>query len=184
MVIKMKTLFKVLSVLTIAVSATAAQAQLYGEIAYVPLTFTSTFGANKVEASPSAFGLTVGYDLHPYFSVEAMAAFGASDDQAEVNGTAVAADLKVDNSYGVFVKPKYMLNDKFEVFGRVGYLKTKYTASGSALSISESKSGAAYGVGANYYFNPKTYASVSYMNFYDKDNTTVEGVTLGIGMKF
>ena len=179
----MKTLFKVLSVLTIAVSATAAQAQLYGEIGYTPLTVTDTSGANKVEASPSAIGLTLGYDIHPYFSVEAMAAFGAGDDQVDVSGLG-AVNVKVDNSYGVFVKPKYMLNDKFEVFGRLGYLKTEYTASGNALSTTESKSGVAYGVGANYYFNPKTYATVSYMNMYDKDNTKVEGVTFGLGMKF
>ena len=183
MVIKMKTLFKVLSVLTIAVSATAAQAQLYGEIAYVPLTVTTPFHANNVKASPSAIGLTLGYDIHPYFSVEAMAAIGAGDDQVDVSGLG-AVTVKVDNSYGMFVKPKYMLNDKFEVFGRLGYLKTEYTASNSAHSVTESKSGAAYGVGANYYFTPKTYANVSYMNFYDKDNTTVEGVTLGLGMKF
>lgn len=180
----MKTLFKALSIVVIAASASAAQAQLYGEIAYSPLTIEGMSGAKRVEATPSVLGLTLGYDIHQYFSVEAMAAFGASDDQAELNGAAVAINVNVDSSYGIFVKPKYMLNDRFEVFGRVGYLKTKLTASGIGLSMTENESGVAYGVGANYYFNPKTYATISYMNFYDKDNTTAKGVTFGLGMKF
>lgn len=180
----MNTLSKILAILAIGATAGAAQAQLYGEIGYTPLNVTAHSGANSLKASPSVLGATIGYDVHQYFAVEAMAAFNVRDDQVELNGAAVPAQLKIDNSYGLYLKPKMMLNDKFEVFGRLGYLKTKMTASGTGLSQSDSYKGAAYGLGANYYFNPKTYATVSYTNFYDKDDGKVDGVTFGVGMKF
>ena len=182
----MKTISKVLAVAAIALSATAAQAQLYGEIAYMPLKFEETVGANTAKVSPSVIGLTVGYELHKYVAVEAMAAFSAKDDSVEVNvsGISFPVDVKVNNAYGVFVKPKAMLSEKFEVFGRLGYVKSKATGSVFGVSASETRSDFAYGIGANYYLNATTYLTASYMNLHNKDNVKVTGFTLGLGMKF
>lgn len=175
---------KVLAIAAIAVSTTAAQAQLYGEIAYMPLKFEATDGVNTLKASPSLIGLTLGYELHKYVAVEGMAAFSAKDDSLELNGVSSPVDVKVNNAYGVFVKPKAMLSDKFEVFGRLGYVKSKVSVSGLGLSESDSESDFAYGIGANYYLSTTTYLTASYMNLYNKDDAKVTGFTLGVGMKF
>ena len=150
----------------------------------MPLKFEETVGAITLKASPSVIGLTLGYELHKNVAVEAMAAFSAKDDSVEVNGISFPADVKVNNSYGVFVKPKAMLGEKFEVFGRLGFLKSKATVSGLGFSDSVSESDVAYGIGANYYLNPTTYLTASYMNLYNKDDSKVTGFTLGLGMKF
>jgi len=180
----MKTYSKILAVAAIAVSATAAQAQLYGEVGYTALNYKSTVGANKVEASPSALGVTIGYDVHKNVAVEAMAVVGASDDTATLNGASTPAKLKIDNSFGIFLKPKVMLGENFELFTRLGYMNTKISVSGAGILASATDSAFAYGLGANYYFNKTTYLTVNYMNVYDKDNTKIDGVTVGLGMKF
>jgi opacity protein-like surface antigen len=180
----MKNISKIIAIATVAVSATAAQAQLYGEVGYTSLTAKATSGANKIEASPSVLGATIGYDVHKNVAVEGMFVFGLSDDTVKFNGASIPAQLKVDTSYGIFLKPKAMLTESFEVFGRLGYMDSKITASGAGLSASESDSGFAYGFGANYYFSKTTYLTVSYLNAYDKDDTKIDGVTFGLGMKF
>ena len=109
---------------------------------------------------------------------------GLSDDSVKFNGATTVAKLKIDNSFGVFLKPKAMLNENIEIFGRLGYMNSKLTASGAGLSLSDSDSGFAYGLGANYYVNKNTYLTVSYLNAYDKDSTTISGVTFGLGTKF
>ncbi len=179
---------KFFAVAAFAVSATAAQAQLYGEIGYMPLKITATVfeGGNTltVKASPSVLGLTLGYGIHKNVAVEVMVAFSAKDDSAEVNGISTPVDVKVNNAHGIFVKPKAMLSEKFEVFGRLGYMNSKISASGLGGPVSDTSDGFAYGIGANYYLNTTTYLTASYMNLYNKNDVKVTGFALGVGMKF
>ena len=139
---------KFIAITAFAITATAAQAQIYGEVGYTALKIKSTSGVNKLKASPSALGATIGYDVHKNVAVEAMGVFAISDDTINFNGA--PAKLKLNSSYGVFLKPKTMLSENFEIFGRLGYMNTKLSASGANFSASEARSSLAYGLGANY----------------------------------
>ena len=180
----MKTISKFIALAAFAVSATAVQAQLYGEVGYTALKIKQTSGANTLQASPGVLGATIGYDVHKNVAVEAMGVFGINEDTVKSNGTSVAAKAKMDSSYGVFLKPKTMLGESFEVFGRLGYMSSKVSVTGAGYAGSTSDSSFAYGLGANYYFTKTTYLTANYMNLYNKNNTKVDGLTFGLGMKF
>lgn len=159
----------------------AAQAQLqpqqtplYGELGYTFLRHDSGLG---FRANPQALRGIVGYNFHPNFAVEGMAAFGTSDDSD--NGFT----SKLRHQYGVFAKPKYAF-DNFEVFGRVGWVQSKIRTSSAAGTVSDSEGDFAWGLGANYNINPRTYVGIDYLRSYDKGSTKVDGVTIGVGFRF
>lgn len=185
----MKTLVKALAVATLAATASAAQAQLYGEIGYTPLKFSLAAAGSTVEASPKALGLTVGYDLHKNVAVEGLVAFNAGDATPTDSGLTVSGKLKVSNAYGLFVKPKVMLGANLEVSARFGYMSTKFDISGTGpaganVSTSISDNGFAYGVGARYDLGTHTYLAVNYTSVYNKDDGKVNGFTFGFGLKY
>jgi opacity protein-like surface antigen len=169
-----------------AQAQTAANASpLYGEVGY---SFLNVDGGGA-SADVQALRGIIGYNAHPYFAVEGLVGLGTSSDSSNVDvlGTPVHVKTKVSNTFGVFLKPKYEINN-FELFGRLGWastkLKLKATANGVSDSASDSDSDFAYGVGVNYNLNPRTYVGVDYMRFYDKGDTKIDGVTVSVGFRF
>ena len=128
-------------------------------------------------ANPQAIRGIVGYSFHPNLAVEGMAAFGTHGDSDQ------GVDVKLRSAYGVFLKPKYDLGN-FEVFGRVGYARTNARVSALGVSASGSDNDFAWGAGAAYNINPRTYVSVDYMRLDNKNSTRVDGWTLNLGYRF
>lgn len=162
----------------LALGAAQAQQQapaspFYGELGY---SFQRHDGPGFRTAPHSLRGIA-GYNFHPNLAVEGMAAFGIRDDSD--NGVT----SKVRSQLGVFVKPKYAF-DNFEVFGRLGWVQSRIRTSSAAGSTSNSEGDFAWGLGANYNINPKTYVGVDYLRSYDKGGSTIDGVTLGVGFRF
>jgi opacity protein-like surface antigen len=153
---------------------TTQQSPFYGELGYSFQRFDSGLG---IRTNPQSLRGIVGYNLHPYFAVEGMAAFGTRDDSD--NGVTG----KVRQQLGVFVKPKYAI-DNFEVFGRVGYVNSKLRTSSATGTVNTSEGDFAWGVGANYNINPRTYVGIDYLRSYDKGSSKVDGVTVGVGYRF
>lgn len=77
-----------------------------------------------------------------------------------------------------------MLTPELELFGRLGAIENKTTGQVGNLSITDTGHDFAYGLGMSYHFDKTTYGSLSYTNFYDKQNTRTRGATLSVGMKF
>jgi len=128
-------------------------------------------------ASPQAIRGIVGYNFHPNVAVEGMVAFGTSGDSD------LGVDVKLRDAVGVFVKPKYQF-DQFEVFARLGWARESLRASAGGVSASGSDNDFAWGAGAAYNINPRTYVSVDYMRLHNKDSTRIDGWTLGVGYRF
>ena len=160
-------------------SAQAQQARtaspLYGELGYSFLNVKeSTTG---FDATPQALRGIIGYNFHPYFAGEAMLSIGTSSDSD------LGVDAKVKNAFGLFIKPKYDINN-FEVFGRLGWARTKVSVSVPGFSGEGSDNDFAYGVGVNYNFSPKTYVGADYLRLLDKNGTKVGGWTVSVGYRF
>jgi outer membrane autotransporter protein len=174
-----------LLVLGSAHAQTRPAGPLYGEVGY---TFMQVDDGG-VKTNPGSIRGVIGYDFHPYFAVEGMAAFGAGDDSTDttVGGVAVHVTEKSDYQFGIFVKPKYDFQN-VELFGRLGWAQThlKRTASGGGVSVDASDTGSdfAWGLGVNYRFNPKMYVGVDYLRYYDKGGVTIDGWTVGFGYRF
>jgi opacity protein-like surface antigen len=133
----------------------------------------------------------VGYELHPNVAIEGMLAFGVSDDSITENVSGIPVSLKaeIQNAYGLFVKPKFNVSDSLELFGRIGYsrFKTKATASApgfGSVSATDSDSDLSYGLGATYNFSKSSFATIDYMNYYNKDGVKGTGLTIGVGYRF
>jgi outer membrane autotransporter protein len=167
----------------------AAHAQtaspFYGEIGYTALKVE----ADGTSVHPNALRGIIGYQFHPYFAVEGMLAGGLNGDDTTVTefGVPVNVSIKLQQTYGIYVKPKYEWN-QFEAFGRLGWARSKVrtTASAGGLSASESDSDDdfSYGVGLNYHFNPRMHVGLDYMVYYDKSSTKVDGWTISFGYRF
>jgi len=174
----MKSIARTAVIAALAVGAVGAHAQLYGELGYVDLRDKFTLDGTEYKPHLGALNAIIGYGLHPNLAVEGMLAAGVKDD------TVAGIKMELKHSVGLFLKPRVMLSPAFELFGRVGYVENKIQGRMGNISASDSSNDWAYGLGANYYFNPTSYGTLSYMRLYDKDGEKVNGLTLGIGMKF
>ena len=177
----------------ILIFGTAAQAQqapvkspFYGEVGYTFLKFDDGLGGNS---RPGAIRLLAGYDFHPYFAVEGLAAWGVSKDDTTVTrgGTTARIDYDLSHIYGIYFTPKYKYQN-WEFLGRLGWADTKIKANVISGVFNASASGSdsdfSYGVGVNYQFNPKWYGGIDYMMYNDKGNSKVQGVNLAVGYRF
>lgn len=170
----------------VALAAIGAQAQTYGEIGYTSTTFKENDSGFSLKASPSAIRGILGYELNPNLAIEGMAAFGMSDASLKVNGVKFpGAKLEIDNSLGLYLKPKMKLSDAVEIFGRVGFSRVKGTFTDEGVgSESSSDSSFSYGAGLSFAVNPTTSLNADYMQYLSKDGVKINGFTFGVGFKF
>jgi hypothetical protein len=181
----MKKMIRFLSVTAVlATAAAAAQAQVYVEGSVTGLTAKESVSGVNYKSKPSTFSGLVGYNVHPNVDVEGYLALGAGETDITSNGVSTGDKLKAKSSFGVFVKPKVMVSPELEVFGRLGFLENKYDTIVGKSSSRTTNGSAAFGVGANYYFDKRTYVTGSYMNYNNKDGFKVNGLSIGVGYKF
>lgn len=170
---------------TLAIASVGAQAQFYAEAGLTNLSIKGDVTGGSIKSSPKMFGLVLGYEVHPNLAVEGLLGFNASDDSIQYNGTSVPnSSAKVSDAFGVYLKPKTMVTDNLEIFGRLGWTKAKSTAAVGGTSESDTSDDFGYGVGASYYFDKKTYGTVSYTSFSNKDGNKTTGITIGVGYRF
>ncbi|WAC72972.1 porin family protein [Roseateles sp. SL47] len=158
----------------------AATSPFYGELGYVFLKTEVDLGTETPKANPTAIRAIAGWDAHQYLALELMVAGGASDDKFD----GYITTAKVKNSYGAFLKPKFALNEQFEVFGRLGWAKSKIQLSEPGTTLTSNDSDVAWGLGATYKFNKQWYGSMDYTNYFDKDGVKVDGFAINVGYRF
>lgn len=184
---------KILALVAIATaSATAfAQSGPYNQRAGAPSNMYGELGYNMIEIEDSrlpgfsadndALSAIVGYRFHPNVSGELFLGTGIGSEDNNFGGANVRS--KLSSSYGLFIRPSFMVSDQFEVFGRAGFLRSRLSINGAGAG-SVSGTSPAYGVGANWHFSPNMYGQLAYTSFYDRNTAKAEGVTLGLGMRF
>lgn len=182
----MKNRFKLLCVALLVASAgaqaqTAAQSGgMYGELGYA-LVKVKYAGYSM---TPKVLRATLGYELNPNVALEAMAGLGVSDGATSVGGIKLTGE--VDHMVGLFVKPKVAVSPDLDLFGRVGFVRSKVTASipVAGLTESDSQTDLSYGVGVSYSISKTTSLTADYMSYYNKDGVKANGFTVGVGFKF
>jgi len=164
----------------VALAGSASAQGFYGELGYTALKLEATDGVNTIEFKPGALRGIVGYSLLENLAVEGMVAFGVKDSDISLNGVGTGIKGDLDNSYGIFLKPRIKVAQGLEVFGRFGYLRSKFSGAG----VSASDSDFAYGVGLNYSINRAWSVNFDYLNYNDTGATKASGYTIGVGLKF
>jgi len=92
---------------------------------------------NTVEEETYGGFIKAGYRVNEYADIELRGLY--SDIEKDIAST---------THYGVFVKPTYPLTEKLDIYGLVGYAKTKLDCLVTSLSYEEW--GFSYGAGAEY----------------------------------
>lgn len=175
-------------------AAGAAQAQMaragagnvYGELGYSWLKVQES----GISVNPGMVRGTLGFNVNPYLAVEGMLGFGAQKDSSNGNfgGVPINVETDVRHMFGLYVKPKVMLGQNLELFGRLGYTDTRLRSSAAipGFNTTDTSSGSdwSYGLGANFNFMPQAYVGVDYMRYYNKNDVKLDGVTLSVGYRF
>jgi hypothetical protein len=150
--------------------------QFYGEAAVAPIRYEEA----GYSFTPTAIRGILGYEAHPNFAFEGMFGFGVSEGSTQIRGANVT--FSVDNTFGIYVRPKVALTPEFELFGRLGFARSGATLSVQGGSISSSESDMSYGFGAALKLSPALALVGDYMSYYNKNGVNAKGV--GIGLRF
>ena len=120
----------------------------------------------------TTYAIYGGYNINKYLAAEVMTAHSST------------ADYSTTLTFGgAFVKPKYPINETFEIFGRVGYNNmTLSTSYGGSLS----KTFTAFGGGLTAYItsDKKQFVSADYMRWGAANGYTLAGPAITYGYKF
>jgi opacity protein-like surface antigen len=114
--------------------------------------------------------------------LEALLALSTSDGSATINK--VPGQLKINNTWGLYLKPKFDVSPQIEVFGRIGFASTSLGGTGSLASASGTSQSGAYGLGLRFKLNKSLGINMDYMTYLQSGNTDVKGATIGLGYRF
>jgi hypothetical protein len=156
----------------------ATTGTVYGELGYTQLKISEA----GLSVKPGVLRGIVGYNFSDFLAVEGLAGVGVRKDSQDIifGGVPARVEGDVKHMFGVFLKPKVMLGEGFELFGRLGYAETRLRT----VNGGDSGSDVAYGLGANFNVAPRAYVGVDYMKFYNKNDVKVDGVTVSVGYRF
>lgn len=186
----MKTLLTVIATTSLLVSANALaqkKGDVYGEVAYVTTSIKDESSSNLGTFKPSAGRLTLGSVVAENIAVEGLIQHGLSASSHMV-GTA-NIELKLKTGYGLAVRPFMNLNDKVEVYGRLGSVRsgngaTATLSNGTSVSTSDRVTNTMYGGGLVYKVSDKVAAVLDYTKLNKKDDTAVSMVAVGLRFGF
>ena len=168
-------------------SAIAQQSPVSAEVGYTMLSTKLSASGITLSSDPTMLRLLLGTELNENLDLEGMVGLASSGDDVKVNGISLSSlvsnSFKVKSAYGVFIRPKTMLNDQLELFGRLGYSKLKYNMSVASLNLSDSESGMSFGVGASYKLSDTAKLTVDYTS-YVSDVADTDGITFGLRYSF
>ena len=178
-----------------SVHAQEASSRLYAEIGYTKSRYTENDPdpvlPSTIKLRPGAVSGIVGYQFMPNWAVEGLVGIGVGSGKvkATLDGDDVPNDAKAKVKYtlGWFIKPSFAVNERVELFGRLGWVRQKLEVSVPTETATVSTAGVAYGVGANFNLSKKSYIQASWMTYFEDNkpvHRTTRGVTVAYGMRF
>lgn len=152
---------------------------------------TSTSTTDNKDTGWKAFA---GYRIMKYLAVEgAYTNFGDVTARSTITAPAPGTlNLKVETqAWSLSALGILPLNDKFSLFGRLGFnvsnsdVSVSATGSGTTYSSSDSDNdtGVLYGLGAAYHFTPNVNLRAEWER-YDSDGSDMDFVSVGLGFSF
>ena len=150
-----------------------------------------TLGATLYDVDSDVYGIQAraGWQSKSFYGFEAEGSFGINDDDDTFDFGAGPVETKteVDTQIAAFAVGRYPVTNKLNVLGRVGYHNTEFTTTfddgTTELEDDFSEDGIAYGIGAEYAFDPKTSLRADYTR-YDFDGPDADAISLAIARKF
>ncbi len=179
----MKKFFAVIALYLAGWVSSNAYAESYLDLGYSMDSFELSDGT---EFEPSTAHLTLGTKLGSNIAVEGVIGTGVVDDsQSFFLGNDITVEM--NEFYGIYLRPFVSVTDGIELFARLGYRKYEATVSsdaGTGTENTDSDKDVSYGIGAAFNVSDATSILVDYMNYYDKENLEISGVSLGLRFAF
>lgn len=137
--------------LTVA-SLSHAQGYIGANYLHISSEFEGAPGVRSFDIDVSAAYLRGGFQINEWFGVEARYGSGLSSEEVTVETTFqdVQAELDVKSFYGGYLTASLPTGSAFIPYAIIGYSKGEGDISIGSFEVSESGSGAEYGVGLNY----------------------------------
>jgi len=173
---------------TMACSSAIAQSKPNDDSMYLSLGYNSgqyNLGGLTGLSNANHLVITLGKNMSENYALEGVYASGMSDSSTTSPGTTV--NIKLTSAYGLYVKPKAMITDAIEIFGRVGYLNLKSSFTVPAFpSFNTNNDGTSpsWGLGTSMKFTDKIYGTLDWMQMYKKDDADIKGLGLTVGYNF
>ena len=130
--------------------------------------------------SLNGVGVALGKVVLPNLALEALVGKGTSEDTQSLAGFPVT--LKGGTSYGVYARPFIAVNDKLELFARLGYVSGEGTATVFGVSTTDTTEDFSYGVGVAFKVKENIAIVGNYTLYSDKGGTKADG--FGVGVRF
>ena len=158
-----------------SLGSAAAQEGGYSGVSYV---WGSYQEDGFPSADPQALAFRLGWQLHRNIAVEARAGFGVGDDTVTFRGAPV--EVKLDHYFGVYGKGIAPLSEGFAVYGLVGLVGGKATATGFGYSASSSDTGLSLGVGFDLALGRHWALSLEWTELFKDADFTVRATSFGM----
>lgn len=124
-----------------------------------------------------AIGLNVVGEITPGWNYETLIFTGLSSGEIQTRSSPIEISLK--RGAAVYLRPSLKLGDRVALFSRLGYASSTLEASYRGVKVSDSDSGASFGVGVDFSLNQKASITLDFTEFYDKDGARITGFTVG-----
>lgn len=85
---------------------------------------------------------------------------------------------------GVFNKPGVKVTENVELFARLDYQRNKLQPSAGGMSVSDSDTRAAQGLGVNLNLTKTSYVQANWMSYYKEHGVKAQDVALACGVLF
>lgn len=123
-----------------------------------------------------------GTQLTPFLGVEARLGTSASDT---VRGMGSTVDLQLQYHAGVYVRGTYELGQA-TAYALAGVTRTSLDIKVNGESAFVTLDRLSYGAGLQLLIDPRTntYGVIEYINYLDKDDTTISAISIGALMRF
>jgi len=136
-------------------------------------------GFDKIE--PTNAYLRAGIEVHKNFDIGFEYNFSISSDSID------GIDFDVDTTL-IFVKGKYPVSEKVELYALAGYANSEVTGSSAGLSVSADDDDFAYGIGVQFLAGEEVYVSAEYIKYYDDQDRgfdlEVDSFNIGLAKYF
>lgn len=180
-------MFKKLTTVAIAVAAlgfgSQAMAEHYvgGNISAMKVKEDDLDNANLV----ALYG-RLGTEFTENFSAEIRVGTGIDDDKVNVNvgGMNVPVNVELNYFYGAYVRGTIPIADAFYPYAVVGFTRAELEGKAFGQSVKSSGDDISFGVGADIRLTSNTDLNLEYMNYYDKDDVSIDGFSLGFTYRF
>ncbi len=184
--LRMRSWWLGLTFLMVAFFSTHVGAQTYVEMHYTAVGSKTDTAVGMLKTSPNMISAVVGFNFFAALAVEGEVGRGVDAADITLNGVTQRnpVSAKIDQYYGIYLKPRFTLTDRFELFARIGYTDVKSTASVLTFSRSSNSSDWGYGLGADYSMARNYYLTAAYMSLYKKNNISADSFSLGLGYRF